>query len=214
MARFTGGETAPPVLEAADYWREHSFMSDGSVLSDAALWTRAILDQLRDLFEGNPIEGPGDFLDKLKEQLADAPSPVVQLAAEVMWLCFLFPHSHSYSPETKASQVRTVWAWSGEAIPDPRLLEARFLFGIGGVGIAYPTRRFDQIHFLLQVMCRWKSLSDGQRADLWAGDAPWGLVALGRTDCAHAGSARWSGRSPYQASEGSRCRLSVLLYVV
>jgi hypothetical protein len=176
MSRFTGEVGVTAVLEAGDAWRSNCLVRDGSVFSDEPLWSKSNFDEFRRLFEGNPIEGNRDFFDKLKEQLAPAPKQVRKLAAEVVWFYLLFPHKSGYSPETKAAQVRDVWSWSGDSIPNDRFLGPEHLVGVGGVGVAYLTRRPDQLWFFLQALSDWKGLTDGQRSDLLSNDNPWSFV--------------------------------------
>jgi len=177
MSRYTGGADVSAVLQAADRWREQCFLHDGSILSDESLWTKANLDEFQGLYEGNPIEGNRDFFDKLKEQLAASTPAVKKLAAEVIWFYLLFPHKGNYGPDTKAGQVRDVWAWSGAVVPNDALLASKHLVGVGGVGVAYLTRRYDQFLFFLRVLCAWKGLTDGQRTDLFTNNSPWDFVA-------------------------------------
>ena len=176
MSRYTGEMEVSAVLEAADAWRANCFLSDGSVFSGEAIWSKTNLGELRQLFEENPILGKRDFADKLKEQIASASKEVKKLAAEVFWFYLLFPHRSGYSPETKAAQVRDIWACSGDSIPNDKLLGSPHLVGVGGVGVAYLTRRPDQFGFLLQTLSAWKNLTDGQRSDLLSNNAPWGFV--------------------------------------
>lgn len=176
MSRYTGEGDVGAVLEAADTWRANCLLRDGSVFSDDQIWTKSNFDEFRRLFEDNPIEGNRDFFDKLKEQLSSASKEVKKLAAEVLWFYLLFPHKSGYSPETKADQVRSVWAWSEDPIPNDRLLGSAHLVGVGGVGVAYLTRRPDQLWFFLQALSGWKSLTDGQRTDLLTNNSPWDFV--------------------------------------
>lgn len=176
MSRYTGEIEVAAVLEAADVWRANCLLRDGSVFSSEAIWTKTNFDELRRLFEDNPILGKREFADKLKEQIASAPKEVKKLAAEVFWFYLLFPHRTGYSPETKAARVRDIWACSGDPIPDDHLLESPHLVGVGGVGVAYLTRCFDQFGFFLQALSTWKNLTDGQRSDLLSNNTPWSFV--------------------------------------
>ncbi|MDA8327506.1 MAG: hypothetical protein M0Z83_00875 [Betaproteobacteria bacterium] len=176
MSRYTGEMEVAAVLEAADAWRANCLLRDGSVFSDEPIWSKSNFDELRRLFEGNPIEGNRDFFDKLKEQIASAPKGVKKLAAEIFWFYLLFPHKSGYNPETKAAQVRDIWGWSEDPIPNDRLLDSPHLVGVGGVGVAYLTRRPDQLWFFLQALSTWKGLTDGQRSDLISNNSPWDFV--------------------------------------
>lgn len=176
MSRYTGDVEVAAVLEAADAWRVNCLLRDGSIFSDEPLWSKSNFEDLRRLFEDNPIEGNRDFFDKLKEQLAPASKEVKKLAAEVFWFYLLFPHKSGYSPETKAAQIRDIWMWSGDPIPNDRFLGVEHLVGVGGVGVAYLTRRPDQLWFYLHTINAWKGLTDGQRSDLLSNNSPWGFV--------------------------------------
>ncbi|MFP3647060.1 hypothetical protein [Paraburkholderia sp. SIMBA_054] len=178
MSRYIGKTQAVAVLSAADWWKERCFLADVSIFSDAPLWSKGNLDVFRQLFEQNAIEGSDrDFFDKLKEQLQGASPAIKQLAAEVLWFYMLYPQKRVYGPDKKADQIRTVWSWSGEEIPDARWIAADVLDGIGSPGVAYLTRRFEQLTFFLHAMIAWKSLTDEERADLMTNDRPWGFVA-------------------------------------
>ena len=71
MARWTGDPEVTPVLEAGDAWRERCFVGSTSVLTQQALWTAPNLSDLLTRYADHPIEGDRDFLDKLREQLAE-----------------------------------------------------------------------------------------------------------------------------------------------
>jgi hypothetical protein len=177
MSRNTGDESILPVLEAGDYWKDRCLLQNKSIFSDENLWTKENFKNLREHFEGNPLTGDRDFLEKLKEQLINAPKPIVKLAAELLWFYMLFPHRGNYAPETKEEQVRLIWSWAGEKISNEKYLKKEYLSGVGGVGVAYLANRYDQLRFLLLFFNEWKALSDGQRADIFNTDQPWDFAS-------------------------------------
>lgn len=177
MARWIGHAHITAVLEAAGAWRERCFVNDGSLFSDAQLWTLENVQELKRRFISNPIEGTDrGFYGKLKEQIEGAPASVTQFTAEVVWFLLLFPISSSTKPETKRAQIKEVWEWSGAALPESPYLNDDALSGVGHPGTAYLTRRYEQFGFLLEVLERWKGLAAPARTALMTENAPWGFV--------------------------------------
>lgn len=173
MARWTGDPGIVAVLEAADAWRERCFIGSTSILSDQSLWTHDNLNDLFARFTGNPLQGNRDFLDKLSEQLRNAPSSIPKLAAEALWFLNLFPHPGAMKPKTKREQVRTVWAWSGEQAPESQYLDDAHLHGVGNPGTAYATHRHMEFEYLIKTVVAFKSQPPAEQARLMRDDAPW-----------------------------------------
>jgi len=141
MARWTGDANIDEVFAAADAWRERCILADGSLFSDEKLWTLDNAQEFKKRFVEHPIEGAErSFYDKLEEQLGDSAPAVKKLAAEILWFYLLFPHHSKFGPEKKREQIRTVWEWSGDALPDTPYLNDERLMGVGNPGTAYLTR--------------------------------------------------------------------------
>lgn len=178
MSRWIGHDHIDDVLGAADAWCERCFVADGSLFSEAPVWTLGNVQELKRRFLENPIEGAErTFFDKLKEQLDGAPAEVTQLTAEVVWFLLLFPIFSATKPETKRAQIKEVWEWSGAELPDSPYLSDRALTGVGHPGTAYLTRRYEQFGFLLEVLDQWKALPEARRTELMTSNTPWGFVA-------------------------------------
>ena len=177
MARWTGDPNIDEVLAAADAWRVQCIIADGSLFSNATLWTSENLDELKQKFVENPIEGAKrSFYDKFEEQLGNSRPEVKKLAAEILWFYLLVPHHSKLRPENKRDQIKTVWEWSGDALPETPYLNDEKLMGVSNPGTAYLTRRHDEMRFLLDFLIHWKNLSGDERDDLMLIDAPWGFV--------------------------------------
>ena len=178
MSRWIGNDHVDRVLGASDAWRERCFTADGSLFGEESLWTLEYIRDLKQRFLGNPIDGTDrTFFDKLREQLKGAPGEVVRLAAEIVWLLVLFPNSKSTRPDTKREQIRKVWGWAGNDLPDIPFLADEPLMGVGSPGTYYLARRDLQFGFMLEVMEAWKSLPPAERGRLMAEDAPWSFMA-------------------------------------
>ena len=177
MSRWTGEDHIGAVLAGADAWREQCFLKDGSIFSEGSIWTLVSIQDFKQRFVGNPIEGADrTFFEKLKEQLDGASTEVVQLAAELVWFLQLFPIHRAIKPETKRAQILEVWSWSGTELPDNSHLNEQVLMGVGHPGTAYLTRRDAQLRFFLEVLEQWKSLPEVRRVELMTEETPWRFV--------------------------------------
>ena len=177
MSRWTGDDHIGGVLAAADAWRERCFLKDGSIFSEKSLWTLTVIQELKQRLIENSIEATDRiFLEKLKEQLHDAPVQVMQLAAETVWFLQLFPIYSTTKPETKRNQITAIWGWSETNLPDSPYLNDQALMGVGRPGTAYLTRRGEQLTFFLEVLDQWKGLPEVRRSQIMTEDKPWKLV--------------------------------------
>ena len=168
-------DSSHPVLRAAARWRDRCLLDEGSVLTEKRLWTSENVTQLVTHFAENLDEGEGGFLARLERQLDPAPPGAKQLAAEMLWVMYLFAMPGSMQPGTKRLQIRRVWEWSGEPLPDAddqlhRALEE----GFGHPGVAFHTHRWREFLFFVRVMEAWTVLTRSKRRTL-LGD-PWKLA--------------------------------------
>ena len=161
MARWIGPgpeHNIEAVLEAAATWKDRCFLSDGSVFSDRKLWTLENLRELEQRVVYGAIEGKHlTFIQKLEKQLEGAAAEVVHLAVEVYWFFSLFPSRQDIRPRTKRRNMNQIWAWSRSEFPTSKYLDDAVLGGVARTGISFKARGgWEQIKFLLQVVCRWK----------------------------------------------------------
>ncbi|MDE0103799.1 MAG: AAA family ATPase [Bryobacterales bacterium] len=171
MPRLTSDH---PVLRAAIIWRDRCLRRDGSVFTQKSLWTPENVASLVRFYAENLDTGEGSFLEKLETQLAPAPPSAKQLAAEMLWVMYLFPVPSSMQPGTKRQQIRQVWEWSGERLPDaPFALHEALQLGVGSPGPAFGTLRWKELLFFIRVMEGWTRLTASQREARLAG--PWNL---------------------------------------
>ena len=173
-----------PVLRAAARWRERCLRNDGSVFTEKSLWTAQNVGYLVQYFAENLDEGEGNFFEKLERQLAPAPGSAKQLAAEMFWVMYLTLIPRAMQPGTKRRQIRMIWEWSDDPLPEaPVELEEALNEGLIHPGTAYNTLRWLEFLFLVRAMEAWKSLAAPERearlADPWV-FARW-LLGLDRT---------------------------------
>jgi hypothetical protein len=176
VARWTGDPEVTPVLEGGEAWRDRCFLGSGSIFTDRHLWTPDNLTDLVRRYAENPILGKRDFLDKLKEQLSEAPSASIQLAAELLWFLHLFPSPATLKAGTKRDQIATVWSWSGETAPASAFLDDAHLHGVGNPGTAYFTHRPSEFEYLIRTTLAFKLLPAAEQSRLMRDDVPWSFV--------------------------------------
>ena len=163
-------------ITAAARWKRDCLVADGSIFSDGEVWTLENADTLDRLFIQNPNAGTGNFLQKLKEQLKEAPPKAIHLASEILWALFLFPRAEGMLGATKRVQIRTVWEWSGEKIPlEHPALQGPLEEGIGLSGAAFNTLRWREFTFAIRVIQTLKAMPVEERAVLL--EDPWAFGA-------------------------------------
>ena len=108
MATWTGQEHAAQVFKAAEVWRHRCLIEDQSLFSNSTLWTRLNFEELKRLFVDNPILGSRTFSDKLREQLGGAKADVYKLAAESLWLLYLFVSNAAVGPSLKRQRIAEI----------------------------------------------------------------------------------------------------------
>lgn len=165
MSRFNPTRDTGSIYDAAAAWRDRCLLADGSVLSDKALWTVALLDELDERFVKNLDAGEGDFLSKLEVQLSSGSPQCRQLMAESLWLLLLFPSN--VGAARKRENVREVWSWSGDELDEHHpFLDDKVLAGIGSAGTAYNTHRWRELVFLIGAVRDFKRRENAQRHDI------------------------------------------------
>lgn len=117
------------------------------MLSDGLeLWTPDLLDEM-----GRRLaRGPGDAGGGLLEMwLAGASPACCRLAAEMLWILFMFPSKDSMSAGTKRAAVRDAWSWAGGNLAEGHpLLGDDVLVGVANPGPAYNRFRALELGFL------------------------------------------------------------------
>jgi 5-methylcytosine-specific restriction enzyme B len=157
------------VLAAAARWRDRCLLRDGSVFTDHSLWTPANLAQLDRFFVQNLDISDRSFWDKLEDQLAPASPAAKQLAAEMFWVMFLIVYQSAMAADTKRAQVRRVWEWSGEPLPEsPVELDTALTTGVAHPGTSYNTNRWREFKFFIHLMTEFKNLDRPDRERLLA----------------------------------------------
>jgi hypothetical protein len=171
MARFWSQGDAPArALEYATEWRRRCWDQEGSILSDENLWTLENAEELLHRFVQQPIDG-GDlsFLDKFSQQLGPGSASAKKLAAEMLWLLYLFPLDTKGA--TKREHIKRVWEWSGDSLDlSNRWLGDALDTGIGAANPGLSNYKPSELALIVAATCAWRAMPRDQRApknDCW-----------------------------------------------
>lgn len=153
MARWIGpNRDISDVLAAAEAWRDRCFLGSGSVFEDEPLWTLENIRRLKELCRREKKETDEGAWVRLTQQLSDATPQVVRMAAEAVWLAYLFPDAKDAT--FKRERFRELWELSGANRPDSAHLRDSALQGIGHVYSPH-WQIHNPLQFLLEMLERW-----------------------------------------------------------
>lgn len=151
MSRYTGEEQADQILEAASEWRQRCLINGGSLFSNKNLWNSQYLAEIERDVVNSQLELEGNFMHRLKEQLASVSPEAKQLTAEMLWLLFLC--ASNISVRTKREQITTIWGLANEPLnSDNPLLKDAVLSGVGSAGTGFNTFRAREFAYLTNVL--------------------------------------------------------------
>ena len=170
MGRLT---KAAAILEAAEKWKRKCLLDGGSLFSEARLWTSEYFHELQEYFVNRPDDGDGSFEEKLRRQLEPASTEARRLWAEMTWVYYLIVSSVTHV--SKLDRIRTVWEWSGAALPEDHWALGDVLEkGIVSPGTAYFGHQWREFSFIITIMLDWGLQSAKDRESLL--DDPWGFA--------------------------------------
>jgi 5-methylcytosine-specific restriction protein B len=163
--------TKRPVYECARRFAEVGLRRDSSLFTpDRSVWSTSVLTDLYERFNLSPDESSDKFEDKFRRQLDDAPTQTIQLAAELIFIHFLI--ALDIGGAAKHRLVDLVCSWASEPISIPVDLQPAFATGVCSTGVAFKTRRPNQLWFLIDMTRAWKVLPESDRerllTDPWA----------------------------------------------
>jgi len=165
LARITSERNVTAVLDAAASWIDKCLVRDGSQLSDEALWTKPLVQELRAAFVEQPdLSKDKSFAEKLSGQLDSVSPEAKRLAAEMLWALRLFPTN--IRPRTKRDSVLVQWATSGANLDKSHpLLTDQVLQGIGSAGQGFNQHFWKELAFLIELTDAVKSMQPPQRRE-------------------------------------------------
>jgi len=162
MSRYTGEEQADQILEAASEWRQRCLINGGSLFSNKNLWNSQHLAEIERDVVNSQLELEGNFIHRLREQLAGVSPEAKQLTAEMLWLLFLC--ASNISVKTKREQIAVIWGLSGEPLDIGHfMLQNTVLSGAGSAGTGFNTFRVREFTYLTNVLKALLALSSAER---------------------------------------------------
>ena len=160
------------IVDAAERWKRRCLVDGGSLFGQERLWTRKHFEELRTRFVERPDPGDRSFEEKLRDQLQDATPQAKRLWAEITWVYWLMVDS--VKGVTKRDRIRTMWEWSGAALPaDHWALGDVLDKGTATPGPAYIIHQWREFAFVVTLMLAFCELSREARESLL--DEPWAL---------------------------------------
>jgi MoxR-like ATPase len=164
-----------PIYDAARHWAECCLLEDRSCfVYEKNLWDESSLEDFRRHFIENTLEDSRSFFEKLEEQVGGSGSRLPQLTAELLWVLYLF--SMSITPDTKREQIKQVWEWSGDELPEPEDVQIAYPDGVGMTGMGFNTYRWKELYYLWEVVHRLKKRSPEARRLLL--NSPWDFAVF------------------------------------
>ncbi|AYA13415.1 restriction endonuclease [Enterobacter cloacae] len=162
MSRYTGEEQAEQILNAASEWRQRCLVNGISLFSDKNLWNSQYLAEIESNVVNSQLEQEGNFMLRLKEQLASVSPEAKQLTAEMLWLLYLC--ASNISVKTKREQINTIWELSGEQLDTHHaMLQSTVLAGVGSAGTGFNTFRAREFAYLANVLKALLALPSARR---------------------------------------------------
>ena len=172
-------QSAAAILDAAEKWKQRCLIDGASLFGTERLWTQANFGELRTYFQEHRDTGTGTFEAKLRIQLEPAPPEARRLWAEMTWLYYLIVIN--VTRITKLDRIRTVWEWSGEALPEDHWALGDVLEGgIVNPGVGYFSHQWREFNFIINLMVDWWVRSARQRETLLGHP---GISLNGLMDC-------------------------------
>ena len=129
---------------------------DSAFTPGTSIWTPAHLAELKTSFIDQPDISGSSFESKLEKQLAEVSDGAIQLFAEVFYLNLL--PLHDYKGSTKRRLLDRVVAMMSSPAQVPNELDAALDGGVFNGGVAFKTRRFQQLALLIEFARHFRGL--------------------------------------------------------
>jgi hypothetical protein len=165
------------VYWAVDLWVAEALKADGSLfVPGSAVWTREGLTDLQTRLLGLPDSPRDPFIVKVVRALEDAPSSILQLMAEVLFIHLLVAWKGSIGPDRKRELINSVLDLMPNHTEMPPRLDAALEVGLASTGVAFLSYRRSQVMLLVRFVQMWKGLPATLRQE--ALDDPWQFKEL------------------------------------
>ncbi len=159
-----GRPDALVIERAAEEFRRALIDADSAFTPGHPIWTAEHAQELMVHFVGKPDESGSSFDDKLAKQLKDVSRGAVQLFAELYALDLL--PLHDYKGATKRACVRTPLEIGGLDLTIPAVIDEALAVGVLNGGVAFKTRRYWQLCYLVEFAAGFLALDQAERRSL------------------------------------------------
>ncbi|WP_353951943.1 AAA family ATPase [Knoellia sp. S7-12] len=154
-----------PAVELAGAEFKRALAHNDSVLTPGErIWTVENAEELVQHFVGQPDITGASFDDKLVKQMSPCSPGAIQLFAE-LYALDLLPLS-DYTSAKKRSCIRVPLTLGGFSGDFPAVLDQALDLGVLNGGVAFKTRRYWQLSYLVQVTAGLLALGSAERAAL------------------------------------------------
>ncbi|WP_448060254.1 McrB family protein [Cellulomonas hominis] len=152
-----GRPDAAAVERAAAQVLQAGFLrGDSAFTPGTSIWTTANFTELKTSFIDQPDISGSSFETKLEKQLADVSDGAIQLFAEIFYLNLL--PLHDYKGSTKRRLLDRVLGMMRGPAQVPSELDVALDGGVFNGGVAFKTRRFQQLALLIEFARRFRGL--------------------------------------------------------
>ena len=153
------------IYELANKWKQNCLLGEESLLwLGENIWTRENLESFDKCYVQKPDLSKRDFFEKFKDQLQGQKDGVVKLAAELLFIYYLYPAR--VRQDTKVENIKIVLSFNSLELPENN--DGLFKALDGGIG--HPGQRYNQkwheLVFLAELVLHIKKLPIEERKEL------------------------------------------------
>ena len=159
------------VRAAALPFVEHGLQEGGSVFAPGrAIWSKEPVQELRSVFVDAPDPEAGNFVDKLKVQMAKVSDDARLLMAELVCWQLLPISSKTIGERAKKERVQTLLGFMDHPVQIPAELVAAFKAGSFNPGLAMNNNIYFAMVLIIELLESWLGKSAAEK-ELLLGDA-------------------------------------------
>ena len=160
------GDVAEKMYAAAQNWVDSALRKDDSLFTPGEpIWSSQWLGELRPRFLEQPgVSREGDFLPRLKQQLAGSRPEVYQLMAEALYIHYLIQYLRR---QTKLNKIAPVLEWSPRPVSIPQPLIDGLQSMLVNARAGFADKRISyQVGTLIESVEQWKKLESAEHDQL------------------------------------------------
>ena len=145
VSRYNQSRDISPTLDAVEIWAAQCLKGESSMFAEENLWIHDNLDRVYKFLSISDV-GKRGFLERLETKLSSASPEAIKLTAEIYWFLALCPR-YLISSEKKRQNIKAIWEFSGDDLPESKYLRDEVLDGVGHPGRDFNQRVWDELQF-------------------------------------------------------------------